>query len=302
LISIPWELVVVDSGSSDRSREEIADGISKLGRGRLVGLQENVGFAEGMNRALAETKAPYVLSLNADNRPLPVFLEALVRRVRDEPGRVGAATGRLYRPSTTESSVLDAAGMKLRPTWRHFDRGSGATDRGQYDQPAAVFGGTGAGTLFSRAALEDVAVDGEVFLTEFHSYREDAELCFRLRERGWEIVYEPAAIAIHVRHNVPARRRQMTALINYHSLKNRFLLRAYHETLASFVLTAIPTLLRDLGILLYELTRERSSLSAFGWLWHHRKRIIERRRKIQSRRLVSRLRLAGWFLRSSRPL
>lgn len=303
LVSISWELVVVDCASSDRSREEIRRGISKLGRGKLVELSENVGFAAGLNRGIAESQAPYVLSLNADTRPQPGFLGALVRRFRQPSSeKVGAVTGRLLRPPENGETLLDAAGMMLRLTWRHLDRGSGAPDAGQFGEPAAVFGGTGAGTLFSRAALEDVAVDREILLAEFHSYREDAELCFRLRERGWEILYEPDAVAVHLRRNVPERRRLMPAYVNYHSLKNRFLLRAYHETPVSFLLTAIPALLRDLGIFAYVLTRERSSLPTFGWLWRNRKHILARRRLIQSRRTISSWQLAAWFFRSQRPL
>lgn len=301
--SISWELIVVDCASSDRSRAEITLGFSRLGRGRLVQLSENVGFAAGLNRAIGESTAPYVLSLNADTQPRPDYLSILAGRFqRNTKVKVGAVTGRLLRPPAGGTTRLDAAGMMLRPTWRHLDRGSGEPDTGQFAEPVAVFGGTGAGTMYSRAALEDAAVDREVLLTEFHSYREDAELCFRLRERGWEILYEPAAVAVHVRRNVPERRRLMPAYVNYHSLKNRFLLRAYHETFATMVLTGVPALLRDLGILAYVLTCERSSLPAFAWLWAHREHIRARRRKIQSRRLMPSLRLAAWFLRSSRPL
>ena len=135
-----------------------------------------------------------------------------------------------------------------------------------------------------------------------NSFREDAELCFRLRERGWEVVYEPLARASHRRHNLPRRRRSMPSHVNYHSLKNRFLLRAYHETWASFPLTFLPSLFRDLGAIAYVLARERSSLPVFGWLWRNRDHIVRRRRRIQSRRTVSRRQLAGWFLCSGRPL
>jgi GT2 family glycosyltransferase len=227
------------------------------------------------------------------------LVAVLTNPVNDQ---IGAVTGRLIKPQQSGDRRLDAAGMILRSTWRHLDRGSEEHDVGQYREPESVFGGTGASTLFRRTALEDVAVDGEVFLAEFHSYREDAELSFRLRERGWVTAYEPAAECVHDRKNLPERRREMSELINYHSLKNRYLLRAYHETLATFLITLVPSLVRELGIGLYVLTRERSSLRAFGWLWENRQRILARRRAIQSRRTVSRWSIARWFLIESRPL
>jgi GT2 family glycosyltransferase len=191
--------------------------------------------------------------------------------------------------------------MRLTLTWRHLDRGSGQQDRGQLERRQRVFGATGAASLFRRAALDDAAVDGEAFAAEFHSFREDAELAFRLRERGWEIIYEPAARADHRRANLPQRRASMPALVNLHSLKNRYLLRAYHQTGGNLMLTLVPALGRDLAALAWVLLRERGSLAAYTWLWRHRRFIRERRRRIQARRIVSASDIDGWFLRQALP-
>jgi hypothetical protein len=92
----------------------------------------------------------------------------------------------------------------------------------------------------------------------------------------------PAAVAWHRRRNIPSRRREMTALANYHSVKNRFLLRINNQTRAEFFSTLVPTLARDLVVLGACLTVERSSLPAFGWLWRNRKRLWSKRREIAS--------------------
>ncbi|MCG8456220.1 MAG: hypothetical protein MI919_08050, partial [Holophagales bacterium] len=177
----------------------------------------------------------------------------------------------------------------------HLDRGSGRVDRGQWPEPERVFGATGAASLFRREALEDVAVDGELFLDEFHSFREDAELCFRFHERGWQVFYEPAAVAEHRRRVVPSSRRQVPAAINRHSLKNRYLLRSYHQTWSDVRATFFPTLARDLAALAYVLLQERSSLGAYAWLWRHRRQILERRRYLQGRRTAPPQAVASWF-------
>jgi hypothetical protein len=64
-----------------------------------------------------------------------------------------------------------------------------------------------------------VAIDGEVFDPRFHTYREDAELAFRLRERGWEVLYEPAAVAEHRRRVLPERRASLPVRANLNSLR-----------------------------------------------------------------------------------
>lgn len=297
----PLELVIVDCGSGDASvelaRAFAAPGITC----RVLPLGENRGFSGGMNAAVAATSAPFVLALNPDARPRPDFLGVLLARAEATPGKVGALTPRLTRPAGADGERrLDACGMALRRTWRHLDRGSGEIDRGQHLEAELVFGGTGAATLYRREALEDVAfADGQVFDELFHSYREDAELAFRLQERGWACVYEPAAGCEHRRAVVPAGRAQVSPFVNYHSLKNRYLLRAYHQSGGNFLRTLLPTLARDLGAFAWVLLRERSSLPAYAWLWRNRRNIAERRRYLRGRRLQS---AELWFRRESLPL
>jgi len=300
----PIEVVIVDCGSDDAS-VALAQAFSAEGaRCKVVPLGENRGFSGGMNAAIEECSAPWVLALNPDARPRLDFLTRLLGRAAaaEQAGLVvGALTGRLVRPSVEGEQLLDACGMRLERSWRHLDRGSGEVDRGQYAQAELVFGGTGAATLYRREALLDVALFGDCFDTFFHSYREDAELAFRLQERGWVCIYEPAAVAEHRRAVVPKNRREVSSFINYHSLKNRYLLRAYHQSAGNFWRTLVPTLIRDLGAFGYVLLRERSSLPAYLWLWRHRKEILARRRFLRERRRAD-ADVEIFFERESLPL
>ncbi len=300
----PLELVIVDCASSDDSldvaRRTETPGVHR----QIVGLEANLGFSGGMNEAFRLTDAPYLLTLNADASPRPDFVRRLLDRMRQAPESTGAVTGRLVRPPEPENrqQLLDACGMVLTRSWRHLDRGSGEIDRGQYSEPCEVFGATGAATLYARAALDDVAVEGEIFDTAFHSYREDAELCFRFQERGWRVIYEPSAVAEHRRRVLPERRSQLPAMINRHSLKNRYLLRAYHQTRGNLLRTFLPATFRDLQALIYVLLVERSSLGAYSWLWRHRKTILARRRHLRRQRTASPTAVDRWFSREDIPL
>ena len=300
----PLELVIVDCASSDDSfavaRETKTPGVPK----QVVALDDNLGFAGGMNEAFRQTDAPYLLTLNADAMARPIYAGRLLERMR-RTSRAAGVTGRLVRPAPSDSEArhLDACGMYLTRAWRHHDRGSGEDDRGQYATPCDVFGATGAATLYSRAALEDVALEGgEIFDPLFHSYREDAELCFRFQERGWRVIYEPGAVAEHRRRVLPARRGRLPAAINYHSFKNRYLLRAYHQTGGNVLKTFLPATFRDLLAMVYVLLYERSSLPAYAWLWRHRREIAARRRWIQGRRTEGPAAVDRWFSRRSSPI
>ncbi|MXW03333.1 MAG: glycosyltransferase [Holophagales bacterium] len=303
-----FRLIVVDNASTDGTVESLREHAGAAGFPvEVIAIDENTGFAGGLNRALesafaSDPRPEWVLSLNADAWPAADYLEQLIesaRRFASEERPVGAVTGRLVRP---ESRLIDACGMALTRSWRHVDRGSDQADHGQYAVTERVFGGTGAATLFLGAALQDVAIDGHVLDDDFHSYREDAELCFRLQERGWQVLYEPRARAVHRRVNLARRRRGMSPEVNFHSLKNRYLLQYYHRGLADLPRTFLATAIRELGIVAYVLLRERSSLAAWGWLWRHRRRLRERRRLIRSRRLVPARETARWFGRASLPV
>ena len=99
---------------------------------------------------------------------------------------------------------------------RHFDRGAGEVDRGQYDTPGVVFGVSGAAGCYRRAMLDDVAIAGEVFDEDFFAYREDADLAWRAQLLGWDALYVPgghghARPARHARAASPRCPRRSTA-------------------------------------------------------------------------------------------
>lgn len=304
----PLEVVVADCASGDETLAVVEREGEALRRAGLpltvLPLDDNRGFAGGMNAAFAACRAPWLLTLNADALPEADYLDRLLARAAAHPElRVGSVTGRLVRRRGDDGvRRLDACGMRLTRTWRHLDRGSSEPDVGQYAAPERVFGGTGAATLFRRAALDDVAVDGHAFDPLFHTFREDAELAFRLRERGWEVLYEPAAVAEHRRRVLPERRAALPAMANYHGLKNRYLLRVVHQTGGNFLRTLVPATYRDLVALGWVLLAERSSLPAYAWLWRHRRELLARRRAIQGRRTVPAAAIDLWFRVPGLPL
>jgi GT2 family glycosyltransferase len=170
----------------------------------------NLGFAGGHNSLLGAARGDVVVLLNADAWLADDCVQRAVA-VLDADTGCAAVQPKVLRPA---DGVVDAAGLAVSEDLQAVARGQGEPDDGRFDEPAAVFGVDGAVAVFRRAALDDAAVPGEGPLAAtFGSYKEDVELAWRLRRRGWTARYEPTAIAWHERSaredggGVMARRR-----------------------------------------------------------------------------------------------
>jgi GT2 family glycosyltransferase len=296
----PARLIVIDNASNDGSAEVAA---AHAGRPSVEVIREdrNTGFAAAANRGIRSSDTPWLLLLNPDCAPRPDMVERLFAGLTGcpDPTRVAVLTPRLVRasgPDLAPTPVLDAAGMMVTRSGRHFDRGAGTTADGAYDRPAWVFGGTGAAALYRRRALDDVAYpESELFAETFFAYREDAELAWRLQLRGWRCLYVPDATASHRRGFRPEEGRRGHRDINRFSVRNRFLLRA-HCADAGWHLRCLPWWLgRDLLVVGACLTAERSSLPGLVDAWRLRGDALRKRRWVLGRRTVSGRRMARWF-------
>lgn len=299
--TIGLRTVVFDNGSHDETVE-----IAERNGIPVKRSYENLGYSRGHNCNLEGEAFDYALLLNADVVLEPDYLErVLVAALSvDRAGMVGGKLfrmGRNGKPLVQNGRpVLDSAGMIFTPAQRHFDRGSNQQDQGQYERRQLVFGITGAALFCSREMLEDLKVDGEVLDEDFFSYREDADLAWRAQLRGWNAVYEPLATASHLRVALPSKRASLDPLINYHSLKNRYLMRTKNMDWAVWRKCFPYLWLRDVGCMGYVLLRERTSLAAYRKVWELRERTSRKRQLIQQGRRVPHNALAKWF--SFRPL
>jgi len=258
----------------------------------LIHSPVNVGFCKAHNDLAQRFSAEYVLCLNPDTILRPVFIEELVRALDARPD-AASASGKLLR---MDGKTIDSTGIIMRREQRHLDRGAGELDNGQYDNPDEIFGPSAAAALYRRRALEDAAIDGRYFDEDFFAYREDADLAWRCRLLGWTSVYAPAAVALHRRRVTPERRRELPKEINYHSVKNRFLLRINNMSGDLYRRDFWQITRRDLAVIGYVFVREWSSLPALWYVGKNLPRLLRKRQLIQRKPRFSATGLPKWFL------
>jgi GT2 family glycosyltransferase len=146
-------------------------------------------------------------------------------------------------------------------------------------------------------------VEGEFFDEDFFAYREDADLAWRAQILGWRCLYIPAAVGWHVRRVTPERREQLPHLINWHSVKNRFLMRIKNCSAGLYLRLFFPVTARDIVIVGYAALRNWRLFSALAYPLLHVGRFWRKRRWVQGRRRVPDRQLQHWFSnkRTSEP-
>jgi hypothetical protein len=241
------ETVVVDNGSSDGSPDMVR---AHFPRARLIANRDNLGFARANNQAIAATTTPYVLMLNSDARLHPGALSLLVDRMAAAP-RAGLVGAQLCSPHGAfqssharfpnlgrEALILSGIGRAVYGPW-YPSFGPDADP-----EPRIVDWVSGACMLARRAALD--AVGG--FDEGYFLYGEEMDLCYALRQAGWQVWYEPAAVADH--HGAASSRRiHVTKEARLYSGRMRFFRKHYG-----------PTAARLLAVELYLLTPPKIAL------------------------------------------
>jgi GT2 family glycosyltransferase len=285
-----FRIRILDNASTDRTLDVLTTTLD-ADRTDIVRSDTNTGFAAAHNRLARDFPADFVLFLNPDTILDSTFISELVGAL-ELSDEAGSASGKLLR---MDGVTIDSTGIVMTRNQRHLDRGAEQPDSGQYDRPERVFGPSGAAAMYRYSCLNDVRVGTMIFDEDFFAYREDADLAWRSQLLGWASLYVPTAVARHRRRVTPQRRSNLSALINRHSVKNRFLLRINNMTAGLYRRDFWRITARDVAVVGYVFAWEWSSIPAIWYILSNRRRLWTKRRDIQSRVRAEDREINAWF-------
>jgi GT2 family glycosyltransferase len=194
-----YEIVVVDSGSFDKCGEMLGREFPAV---RFVQCQANVGFAAANNLGAELSRGRVLLFLNPDTEVVGKALDQLLKTLSRLPdaGLVGARllnsdrslqTSCIQSFPTVLNQVLDAEWLR-----RIFPRSLLWGIRPLIDatlSPAPVEVISGACIMIKRSVFKCVSGFDE----RYFMYSEDLDLCYRVRQAGFDCLYVPDAQIVH---------------------------------------------------------------------------------------------------------
>ena len=277
------DVLVIDNACTDATRT-----VAQASGARVLGLRERVSYAAAINAGILATEADAILLLNADCVLDPGFLAAARPRLAQRG--VGSVAPRLIRATGMQAAdrleVLDAAGMVVDRRRKNTLVGHNEPVS-RYTRAAEVFGGDGACVLYRREVLEACAVGGEVLDEDLELWASDVDLAWRARLLGWRCMYEPRAIAWHMRFYSPTTRSQLPEAHRRLQFRNRLLMMFKNDSWADVRGDLHRIAFYELLAIGHVVLRERHLLRAYAAAARALPGARRRRAVVQAKRLAA---------------
>jgi hypothetical protein len=198
---LEFEVLVVDNASTDGSRKMVK---AKYPAVKLLENPENTGFAAANNKALRMAGGKYVILLNNDTELKNNAFKLMVDFM-DQHAGVGILTCKLFEadgriqkncrsfPVTPFDTFFARASLFSRLFPNNPISRKNLVSDWDYNSRREVDWVSGAAMLINKRVIDQIGGLDELY----YMYWEDTDYCKRARDKGWKIMFLPAAEIIH---------------------------------------------------------------------------------------------------------
>ena len=203
------EVIVVDNGSTDGSKEYLAKQKDIV----YIELPQNTGFTGGQIEAYKHSKGDYIALVNSDAVVAPNWIEEALS-VFEKDKKVAAVGGRAYLWNKEHKAYNTQNPFY---SYQIVDPNKGYAETIMAgDEAVEVNSISGAGVMIRRKAIEKVGY----FDDRFFAYYEETDLFARMKRAGYKIVYNPN---IHTWHKIGVSTKDKPYFYLYQMHRNRYM-------------------------------------------------------------------------------
>jgi GT2 family glycosyltransferase len=269
-----FEIVFVDNGSIDGSVDFVRQHFPQV---KVVRNSKNLGAAAGYNTGILNSRGKYVAILNNDTEVDKDWLAECVR-VAESKLDVGVCDSKyLNFYDRSRFDTVSAGGRFLDIYGNVFTRGCNGADKGQFDTVTDVFAGL---TLYKKCALEEAGIFDASFVYGY----DEMDLCWRIRLRGYRIVYVPKSRIYHKVSRSVKHQNRLKPDIYFYIKRNRLRMLIQNHSIEKLVVVLPIVLFEYAGYLTHWATRKdleyfMETLKALLWIpWNFKE--VWKKRKI----------------------
>ncbi|GCA81904.1 glycosyltransferase [Microcystis aeruginosa] len=184
---LAYEIIIVNDASSDETLEQLATLVKGI---KVLTNAENSGFIRSCNYGASQAKGQYLYFLNNDTRILENCLESLLKLIINNP-QIGAVGSKLIYANGKQQ---EAGGI----IWNSADGWNygrlDSPEEPEYNYVRPVDYCSGASLLVPTDLFKQLGGFSQDFIP---AYYEDTDLCFAIRELGYQVLYQPQSNVIH---------------------------------------------------------------------------------------------------------
>lgn len=280
----PYEVIVVDDGSTDNSIALLKNKFAGEKKLKLIALKNNVGAAQARNIGVKKSSGKYLLFLDNDTKIKKDWFDEIIRFFEIYQ-KAGLAQAKIMKMGTNR---FDYAGDLISPFGFLIERARSAEDRGQFDRPDKIFALKSAAMLAKRKVFEKLAG----FDPDYKIFWEDTDIAWRCWLMGHQVLFAPTIIVwhaygtkeksekIYAHYQVVYRgcRNMITSLIK--NLESRKLFFVLPINIGCWLVLALLFLLK------LDIRKSVAIIKGITWNFLHLPSTFKKRKVIQSKRKI----------------